>query len=440
LRRPNPGLDRAEDMEQQIIILLVKLAVAASFASILSRSSRFLNLLLREDRTTLERLQIALGIAIFCATGASFRISSGAYLGADLSLEGSIVAGFVGGYISGLVAGAACALPAMLSGEYLSMPLYAAVGVIGGLLRDLAPRHDEIWRFSPFFDLSIYRLIRYPAERQRRVYHILILLSLLLAELLRFLASELFQGRYLFTPYSGGGFLITLAAFLTTVFAVTIPLKVWNSARNERLLESKERLLVQARLSALSSQINPHFLFNTLNTVSSLIRTRPEEARRVVHRLSSILRRLLRKTDSFTPLRDEIQFIDDYLSIETVRFGDKLKVVKEIDPAALDCQIPAMLLQPIVENSIRHGLANKVHGGQIRLAVQRSEPGRVQLIVEDDGVGIEESRLSTLLEQAGIGVSNVNERLHVLFGDNYRLTIDSRPGQGTRTEIDIPVR
>jgi len=99
-----------------------------------------------------------------------------------------------------------------------------------------------------------------------------------------------------------------------------------------------------------------------------------------------------------------------------------------------------MLLQPIVENSIRHGLANKVHGGQIRLAVQRSEPGRVQLIVEDDGVGIEESRLSTLLEQAGIGVSNVNERLHVLFGDNYRLTIDSRPGQGTRTEIDIPVR
>lgn len=428
-------------MEQQIIILLVKLAVAASFASILSRSSRFLNLLLREDRTTLERLQIALGIAVFCATGAIFRLSSGAYLGADLSLEGSIVAGIVGGYISGLVAGAACALPAMLSGEYLSMPLYAAVGVIGGLLRDLAPRHDEIWRFSPFFDLSIYRLIRYPAERQRRVFHVLILLSLLLAELLRFLAAELFQHKFLFTPYSaGGGFLITGAAFLTTVFAVTIPLKVWNSARNERLLESKERLLVQARLSALSSQINPHFLFNTLNTVSSLIRTRPEEARRVVHRLSSILRRLLRKSDAFTPLRDEIQFIDDYLSIETVRFGDKLKVVKEIDPGALDSQIPAMLLQPIVENSIRHGLANKVNGGQIRLAVQRSEPGRVQLIVEDDGVGIEESRLATLLEQAGIGVSNVNERLHVLFGDTYRLTIDSRPGQGTRTEIDIPVR
>lgn len=428
-------------MEQIVIILLVKLAVAASFASILSRSSRFLNLLLREDRTTLERLQIALGIAVFCATGASFRLSSGAYLGADLSLEGSIVAGFVGGYISGLVAGAACALPAMLSGEYLSMPLYAAVGVIGGLLRDLAPRHDEIWRFSPFFDLSIYRLIRYPAERQRRVYHVLILLSLLLAELLRFLASELFQHRYLFTPYAaGGGFLITVAAFLTTVFAVTIPLKVWNSARNERLLESKERLLVQARLSALSSQINPHFLFNTLNTVSSLIRTRPEEARRVVHRLSSILRRLLRKTDSFTPLRDEIQFIDDYLSIETVRFGDKLKVIKEIDPGALDSQIPAMLLQPIVENSIRHGLANKIDGGRIRLAVTRSDPGRVQLIVEDDGVGIEESRLATLLEQAGIGVSNVNERLHVLFGDNYRLTIDSRPGHGTRTEIDIPVR
>ncbi len=428
-------------MEQQVIILLVKLAVAASFASILSRSSRFLNLLLREDRTTIERLQVALGIATFCAIGATLRLSSGAYQGVDLSLEGSIVAGIVGGYVSGLVAGAACALPAMLSGEYLSMPLYAAVGVIGGLLRDLAPRHDEIWRFSPFFDLSIYRLIRYPAERQRRVYHVLILLSLLLAEMLRFLAMQLFEGKYLFTIYGRGGSMLGVgAAFLTTVFAVTIPLKVWNSARNERLLESKERLLVQARLSALSSQINPHFLFNTLNTVSSLIRTRPEEARRVVHRLSSILRRLLRKTDSFAPLRDELQFIDDYLSIEMVRFGDNLKVVKEIDSNILDSQIPAMILQPLVENSIRHGLANKLQGGQIRLAARKAEHGRVLLIVEDDGVGIEEAKLATLLEQAGIGVSNVNERLHVLFGDNYRLSVDSQPGQGTRTEIDIPVR
>ncbi len=428
-------------MEQQVIILLVKLAVAASFASILSRSSRFLNLLLREDRTTIERLQVALGIATFCAIGATLRLSSGAYQGVDLSLEGSIVAGIVGGYVSGLVGGAACALPAMLSGEYLSMPLYAAVGVIGGLLRDLAPRHDEIWRFSPFFDLSIYRLIRYPAERQRRVYHVLILLSLLLAEMLRFLAMQLFEGKYLFTIYGRDGSMPGIAAaFLTTVFAVTIPLKVWNSARNERLLESKERLLVQARLSALSRQINPHFLFNTLNTVSALIRTRPEEARRVVHRLSSILRRLLRKTDSFAPLRDEMQFIDDYLSIEMVRFGDNLKVVKEIDSDVLDSQIPAMILQPLVENSIRHGLANKLQGGRIRLAARKAEPGRVLLIVEDDGVGIEEAKLATLLEQAGIGVSNVNERLQVLFGDNYRLSVDSRPGQGTRTEIDIPVR
>ncbi len=428
-------------MEQQVIILLVKLAVAASFASILSRSSRFLGLLLREDRTTIERLQVALGIATFCAIGATLRLSSGAYQGVDLSLEGSIVAGIVGGYVAGLVAGAACALPAMLSGEYLSMSLYAAVGVIGGLLRDLAPRQDEIWRFSPFFDLSIYRLIRYPAERQRRVYHVLILLSLLLAEMLRFLAMQLFEGKYLFTSYGRDGSMPGIAAaFLTTVFAVTIPLKVWNSARNERLLESKERLLVQARLSALSSQINPHFLFNTLNTVSSLIRTRPEEARRVVHRLSSILRRLLRKTDSFAPLRDELQFIDDYLSIEMVRFGDNLRVVKEIEGDVLDSQIPAMILQPLVENSIRHGLANKLQGGRIRLAARRSEPGRVLLIVEDDGVGIEEAKLSTLLEQAGIGVSNVNERLHVLFGDNYRLSVDSQPGQGTRTEIDIPVR
>jgi two-component system LytT family sensor kinase len=427
-------------MEQQplILILLVKLAVAASIASILSRSSRFLNLLLREERTTMERLQLAGAIAAFCAAGATVRVLTRTYVAVDLSWEASIVAGIVGGYISGLVAGAACSLPAMLAGEYLSMPLYAAAGVLGGILRDLAPAPDEIWRFSPFFDLSVYRLIRYPANRKQSGYHVLVLFSVVLAEAMRFLTQELFRGRYLFTLYAHGNPLGGLAVLVATVFAVTVPLKIWNSARNERLLEAKERLLVQARLSALSSQINPHFLFNTLNTVSSLIRTNPDQARRVVYRLSNILRRLLRKTDNFAPLRDEVAFIDDYLSIEMVRFGEKLRFVKEIDDAALDCQVPAMLLQPLVENSVKHGLANKLEGGTIRLAAHQNTPGRLSLVVEDDGVGIDDGRLETLLAEAGIGVSNVNERLHVLFGDDYRLVIDSRLGSGTRTEIDLP--
>lgn len=428
-------------MEQHLIILLVKLAAAASIASILSRSSRFLNLLLREDRSIAERVQLSLGISAFCGISSFIRISTRTYLAAEMSLEGSMLAGVIGGYISGLLTGIFSSLPAMAKGEYLAMPLYASVGVLGGLLRDLAKDREWIWRFSPFFDLSLYRLIRYPAERERSLYGIVCLVVVALAELMRFTLTQLFQGKYLFTLYQPDKTWANVAVFFTTLFTVSIPLKTWASARNERLLESKERLLVQARLAALSSQINPHFLFNTLNTVSSLIRTNPEQARMVVSKLSRILRRLLRKSDNFAPLREEVAFIEDYLSIEMARFGEKLRFEKEIGEATLDCQVPSMILQPIIENSIKHGLAPRVEGGTVKLLARLENGGdrrRLVLTVADDGVGIDETRLSSILEHPGIGVSNVNERLQVLFGSAYRLSVTSQTGEGTRTTIEIP--
>jgi two-component system LytT family sensor kinase len=329
----------------------------------------------------------------------------------------------------------------MFHGEYLAMPLYAAVGVLGGLLRDLAADSEEIWRVSPFFDLSLYRLVRYPAERRRSLYQIVTLLTIVTAEAMRYTVLWLFTDRMIFTFFQPNAGWANAAVFLSTIFTTSIPLKIWGSARNERLLENKERMLVQARLAALSSQINPHFLFNTLNTVSSLIRTNPDTARQVVYKLSRILRRLLRKTDNFAPLREELGFIDDYLSIEMARFGEKLKVTKDVDEATLDCQVPAMLLQPIIENSIKHGLAPKLDGGAIRLESRferRPEGLHLLLTVADNGVGISDERLSSILEQPGIGVSNVNERLSVLFGANYRLSVTSQLGEGTRTTIEIP--
>ncbi len=194
--------------------------------------------------------------------------------------------------------------------------------------------------------------------------------------------------------------------------------------------------LNEARLAALSSQINPHFLFNTLNSVTALIRLNPDQARQVVQKLSKILRRLLRQQDNLTTLGEELSFIDDYLAIEMVRFGEKLRFVKEIDPATLDMLVPSMMLQPLVENSIRHGLASKVAGGTIRVRSQ-IVGGRLQILVEDDGVGIPEAKLATLFEH-GIGVNNVNERLKVLFGSGYRMWIDSRLGEGTSTGIELP--
>jgi two-component system, LytTR family, sensor kinase len=173
-----------------------------------------------------------------------------------------------------------------------------------------------------------------------------------------------------------------------------------------------------------------------LNSVSSLIRTDPSQARRMVLKLSNILRRLLRKHENFAPLREELSFIDDYLAIEMVRFGEKLRFEKEVEPGTLDMLVPSMLLQPLVENSIKHGLGAKVEGGAIRLKACRVDT-RLQLLVEDDGVGIAEAELATLLEK-GIGVSNVNERLKVLFQNDYRMWIDSQPGRGTRIGIEIP--
>jgi two-component system LytT family sensor kinase len=426
-------------MEQYLVILMAKLAVAASLASILSRSTGFQSLLLREERTVVESVKLALGIAGFCVAGAATRLLTRSAF-TDLSLEGSLIAGLLGGYISGLIAGILICLPSMFAGELLSMPLYAACGVLGGLARDLARDPEDIWRFSPFFDLSLWRLIRWPENRARYVYHLTLLAVIVAAELLRLMVRQLFEPKLIFTLYGTAkevhfGWPM-VAVFVVTIFSVTLPIKIWNSARNERLLDLKERLLAEARLTALSSQINPHFLFNTLNTVSSLIRTNPERARKVVYKLSNILRRLLRKSESTTSLREELAFIEDYLSIEIARFGEKLRFVRDVEPATLDCQVPSMVLQPIVENSVKHGLAGKVEGGTITVR-SRIAAGRLVLEISDDGVGMDDAILESLFER-GIGVNNVNERLKVIFGEKYRLQVSSTPGQGTRTEIELP--
>ena len=172
-----------------------------------------------------------------------------------------------------------------------------------------------------------------------------------MAEFLRQILGETFTRQVYFLPGKNAPAPTLLATYAATLFAVAIPLKIWNNTRNEKKLEEQARLLVEARLAALTSQINPHFLFNTLNSVSSLIRTDPMQARVMVIRLSKVLRRLLRKHEHYSPLRDELSFIEDYLAIEVVRFGDKLRFERDVAPDTLDMLVPSMLLQPLVENS-----------------------------------------------------------------------------------------
>ncbi|HWE00408.1 MAG TPA: histidine kinase, partial [Bryobacteraceae bacterium] len=394
-------------------------------------------MLLREDRTLQQRVRLALWFVLLFTPGVAIRVlTRTAYPALDLGLEGSLLAGITGGYICGWMAGMIISIPAMLHGELLSLPVFALVGLGGGLLRDSASQREEIWRFSPFPDVNLYRVFQHGREMRSALFHFYFTLGVLATEFLRQSLGALFPGKLFSIARPEDPPAVIVALYAATYFCITLPLKVWNNTRNEAKLEDQERLLMQAKLDALSSQINPHFLFNTLNSISSLIRVHPEQARTMVIRLARIMRRRLRAQDHFTPLRDELDFIEDYLQIETARFGDKLRVVKDVDPDTLDALVPSMLLQPLVENCIKHGISGKMDGGAITLRT-RYHAGRLLIEVEDDGVGIPEAELSGILNK-GIGVNNVKERLEVLYSQDYRMLIDSQPGRGTRIEIELP--
>ena len=231
-------------------------------------------------------------------------------------------------------------------------------------------------------------------------------------------------------------FALILVAFLS---CIGVTLKVWNNTRLEIKLAEQEVVVVRARLDALANQINPHFLFNTLNSIASLIRSNPAKARATVLKLSHILRKLLQGHENFIPLREEVEFIDNYLDIEVSRFGkDKLRVEKEIDDRTLSCMIPSMILQPIIENSIRHGISPKIEGGRIRICSALQEE-RLCIQVADDGLGISNDKLSSIYH-SGIGISNVLERLKVAYQTDFAFTVSSRPGEGTFTHIEIPLQ
>jgi two-component system, LytTR family, sensor kinase len=156
-------------------------------------------------------------------------------------------------------------------------------------------------------------------------------------------------------------------------------------------------------------------------------------------KLANILRALLKEHDTYVPLSQELAFTDDYLDIEVVRFGaEKLRVEKDIDPETLNVQVPSILLQPLIENSIKHGLEPRIHGGTVTLR-SRLQGDRVMIEVADDGVGIVSEPASSIKRGGnGIGMKNVRERLEVLYGLQARFTVVSNPGRGTLVSIELP--
>ena len=429
-------MDTLTSVKDLLFTLLLKVGVASSFGALLARWTRFRRVLFTEERDADQKLQLMLFMTPLLIVGVALRLVGFPYRFADLSLEGAFLMGLLGGRVVGPVGGAIVTIPALINHEWLGMPAASAAGLLGGLIRQIIPNKEDIWNFGPFTFLGIPRATVKLLRRAEPSWEMTPLFACIGLELGRVGLVLATKPKWLFAIDPRWDWWLGLSV-LATVMSVAAPLKIWNNTRVEMNLERHQELLLKARMDALSSQINPHFLFNTLNTVSALIRFDPDMARIVVLKLSNILRRLLRKHETFVPLREELDFIDDYLDIEVARFGrDNLQIVKHVDEQTLEAFVPSMLLQPIVENCLKHGLAPKLEGGKIQLRT-RNQDGRLVIEIEDNGVGISEEKLPHVYVE-GIGLSNVRERLHVLYGADFQLHIRSQPGEGTLIRIEVP--
>jgi len=209
-------------------------------------------------------------------------------------------------------------------------------------------------------------------------------------------------------------------------------------------LEEQGKLLKEAELQALQAQINPHFLFNALNTIISFSRSNPEMSRDLLRRLGDFFRKSILRDKKLISLAEELERVDAYLSIEQARFGQRLQVLKDIDEHTLSFPLPPLILQPLVENCVKHGILPKPEGGAVFIKSHLVD-GFVQISVEDNGVGMAEETLRSCLNKerrngSGIGLVNVNERLVNMYGSETRLTIRSTPGKGTVFAMQLPLR
>jgi signal transduction histidine kinase len=254
-------------------------------------------------------------------------------------------------------------------------------------------------------------------------------------------ADALVRGRPLFqvlasSPILGWQFLMGVWLY-GVVAGVSYGIQTQRRANDsERRAISAEGALAAARLEALRSRLNPHFLFNALHTVSALVRQEPGRAESAVEKLGDMLRYTLREDSGDTvPFRDEWEFTERYVEFEQLRFGDRLKVESDIDPRALDCPTPAFSLQTLVENAVRHSIASRVEGGRVEITA-RVEGESFRLRVRDDGNG--SAREERADSAHGYGLRALRERLEAVYGDGARLAVTAGEGSGYEVSVTMP--
>jgi two-component system, LytTR family, sensor kinase len=222
----------------------------------------------------------------------------------------------------------------------------------------------------------------------------------------------------------------------TTVVGVSYALTYYRESQRRALKESQlETRLVEARLRTLEAELHPHFLFNTLHAISSLVHTNPDAADRMISRLSDLLRITFDRSGSpGVSLQEELEFLQKYLEIEQTRFHDRLTVRFDIDPETLDAEVPRLILQPLVENAIKHGVSPKPGDGLVQIRARR-HGDRLWVEVSDNGVGLSAGARAKL--RSGVGLSNTRDRLDVMYGPAHRIEF-SDGGKGLAVRLEIP--
>lgn len=339
------------------------------------------------------------------------------------------------------IAAAACVVLTLAFAvpEYILRQVIGQPAGWGRVLAGVAP-HFLLWAlFAALIALVVRRLpIGRPLVVTVAIYLVLGLLLYALDGAISFVVlPHIITDRELTRDVLGALFIRTFYDDFLLYWSIVAALHL---VRYERRLASEQRARVElerefstAQLNALKAQLQPHFLFNTLNAASELLHTDPRAAERVLAHLSELMRSTLALGDrQELALRDELAMLEQYLSIQQVRFGDSIVVERDIDDAALGCAVPALVLQPLVENAFRHAFSRRRRDGRLTIRARAGET--LQLEVRDNGTGLEPRW------REGIGLSNTRARLERLYGDAQRMTITSAEGGGTVTSIDLPRR
>ncbi|AND85886.1 sensor histidine kinase [Clostridium tyrobutyricum] len=331
----------------------------------------------------------------------------------------AIIAGYIGGPVVGVVVGLVAGVNRYFLGGFTALACAIATvaeGLIGSITRKISI--DDDYNLKKVFTGAI------------------------IAEMVQMIVILIFSRPF----YEAVNLvkLIALPMILINSFGTMIFINIIKNAKKQYRINELEKEAATAKFVALSAQIEPHFLFNALNTIASLCRTNPLKSRELIIDLSNYFRQTLIRKQDFTSLKNEIEFIKSYFSIEKARFGSRLTLIIDIPENFMEVKIPVFVLQPIIENAIKHGILPKVDGGIIILnaCISKNNKDEMLFYIEDTGVGMDAIKLENILKDSskGIGLKNVNQRLKLLYGENYGIDIKSLLGKGTKISFNIPVK